>query len=118
MLGITIKWSKEYSYNEEEGEFTGELRIEVPTDGDEYIGNEFRGTHELLGERLDKYWGERRQGYRYCQVTFRDENLDILRNMIDKELIKSIHLITAIVESNRIKLHDAECWSSSATVSL
>ena len=118
MLGITIKWSKEYSYNEEQEEFSGELRIHIPTDRGEYIDSEFRGKQELLGEALDKYWGEREQDYRYGRIIFTDENLDILRDTMDKELTKSIALITAIVESNRTKSYDAYYWSSSATVSL
>ena len=118
MLGITIKWSKEYSYNEEQGEFTGELRIHIPTDRGEYIGSEFMGTYELLGEALDKCWGELEQNYRYGRIIFTDENLDILRDTMNRELTKSIALITAIVESNRAKSHDADCWTESATISL
>ena len=118
MLGITIKWNKEYSYNEEDAEFIGELRIYVPANKDKHIYSEFRGKHELLGEALDKYWGEREQGYRCGRIMLRDENLGILRDMLDKELIESIALITATVEINRSRSHDAECWGSSATISL
>lgn len=118
MLDIKIKWSKDFSYNEENSRYTGELRIYLPEDENAYIQREFRSPLELQGEALADYWGSRCDGYRYQQIHMRNDNLDILRDMIDEELIKGINLICEIVKSNRQRRHDAEVGSCNDTVSL
>ena len=118
MLGITVKWDKEFTYDEQNGKFIGKLRIYIPMDKDGCLNREFRASQQLLGERLEKYWGERKDGHRFGNIRLLDDNLDILKDMLDKQLVTALILITNTVESNRAKLHEAQMWSTNGTIQL